>query len=345
MTALFPYGSILGDSCVASSAPWIIGFGDMLEWSPFALSFGYLQPSTVSIALAPRIKAKIGRFKEGWTKVSFNGMSEEHPSQEARFDTPLSVYFLCASHMGATGIHIEITSELPCELDMVRNGASIVSVVNALCKTRVAAGFSPTSNTALVNLACELGRVAGSSLDRLGQIGSAFGGVRQWLWSETTNFGCIDLAPARGQFIEQNLAMVYLPSRTSPMVHRRNSRERFLAGQDRWIWFEISQLVKDFAQALRALDGGHLAALLRGESELRRILGDYPQGGLEQLLVDSAAEQGCGARVSLLDAGTCVWAMGPVEHIGALTMEWSLALRDRSLGCLITPKIEVEGVC
>ena len=64
----------------------------------------------------------------------------------------------------------------------------------------------------------------------------------------------------------------------------------------------------------------------------------------DKILVKTAVEQGCGAKISGHGGGGCMWAIGSKESINNTRNSWNEILQKREYGSILPTAIAVDGL-
>jgi D-glycero-alpha-D-manno-heptose-7-phosphate kinase len=84
--------------------------------------------------------------------------------------------------------------------------------------------------------------------------------------------------------------------------------------------------------------------LMNQETGVRKEMTPEVLDEIGTALVESALENGCGARFTGAGGGGCIWALGLVEDVDKLKGTWESILKTRKGACLLDSKIDSEGL-
>ena len=99
-----------------------------------------------------------------------------------------------------------------------------------------------------------------------------------------------------------------------------------------------------FTVALTDRNYSQAAIHMNCETTLRRQMTPGVLDDVGVRLVESASQNGCGARFTGAGGGGCIWALGEVENIDRLRPLWEEVLSTRDQACLLDVKIDTRGV-
>ena len=346
--------NIFASSPIRVSAPCRIDMGGTLDLPTFFYPLAYVHPLTVNMALALRTHVTLRPFTSGWIKVSSKGFqSRAYPIDEAPFDTELGLMFAVATYFRAEGVHVEISSESPPKSAL---GGSSVASVALIAALLIASGQwdgreqPPLDRIARLAYGIEAS-VAGVPCGYQDQLAAVHGGVHAWFWSgpgdgvEDTCFkGEALVSPEDYAELEQHLLIAYcgIPHESSQI----NSQwiRQFTAGRFRSQWVEIVECTRFFYAALKQRDFPAAAHAVNREVALRRKMTPSVLDTMGRRLVETAIQNGCGARFTGAGGGGCLWAIGEAPAIRRLKPEWQAILATRQDGGLLPCKLDAVGV-
>lgn len=336
---------------IEASAPCRIDVGGTLDIPTFYYPLRHLNPCTFNIALALRTKVRLLPYTRGVIKISSRGFKDaEFPADAAPFDHPVGLMFATAAYFNAGGVHIDIESGSPPRSGLGGSSAAAVALVAALTRL-FSHGPSPRSlNRRLIALlAYKLEQtVAGVPCGSQDQLAAAYGGVNVWFWQDRYGHSHfqrkVTVPKKHHKELERRLLLAYCGK---PHVSKDiNGRwvQQFLGGKNRAIWQEIIDHTHRFTQALAGRNYHQAAIHMNRETALRRQMTPDVFDSVGVQLVESAAQNHCGARFTGAGGGGCIWALGQMENVDRLRPLWEEILSTRKQAYMLDAKIDTAGV-
>ena len=332
---------------IESSAPCRIDMGGTLDIPIFYYPLQQLNPCTFNIALGLRTRVRLLPYTKGIIKISSRGFKNaEFPADAAPFDHPLGLMFATAAYFNAGGVHIEIESGSPPRSALGGSSAAAVALVAAFLN---GSSENHLNRRLIARLAYKIEETtAGVPCGFQDQLAAAYGGVHVWNWQAR---------PDRSQYkrnvavrkeyhkaFERHLLLAYCGK---PHVSKDiNGRwiQQFLAGRNRAVWKKIIDQTRQFTAALAVRNYYQAAIHMNREVALRRQMTPDVLDDVGVRLVESALQNGCGARFTGAGGGGCIWALGEVENVDRLRPLWEESLSTRKEACLLDAKIDTVGV-
>jgi D-glycero-alpha-D-manno-heptose-7-phosphate kinase len=341
---------ILENEHIEASAPCRIDMGGTLDISTFYYPLRHLNPCTVNMAVDLRTRVCLQPYKKGFVKVSSKGFKPARfPIDKAPFDHPLGLMFAVAAYFRADGVHIDIESESPPRSALGGSSAAAVALTAALLKVSKFATPKAFSRQAIAWLAhaIEAG-VAGVPCGFQDQLAAVYGGVNLWLWLGNYRQPFfkrrVIIKKRYSSDLQKQLLLAYcgVPHESKNI----NSQwvQQFLSGKYRGLWAEIIVCTQKFAEALMEHNIKDACAWMSKETAIRRRMTPMVLDETGTALVESAAENRCGARFTGAGGGGCLWALGEAEDIDKLKKTWEIILSTRAEACLLDTKIDTQGL-
>jgi len=210
-------------------------------------------------------------------------------------------------------------------------------------------GEQPYSRRQIALLAHTLeASVAGVPCGHQDQLAAVYGGVNAWYWPgdiedplfrksvvvKETDFG--DL--------QDHLLLAYCGvPHASKDINNKWVRQ-FLSGKYYNDWTEITACTHKFVDALSVRNYADASTSMNRETAIRKKMTPDVLEALGEELVDSAVEEGCGARFTGAGGGGCIWALGNIEDIDNLRGMWERSLSTRKYAGLLDVRIASKGV-
>ncbi len=341
---------VLIKSPVEASAPCRIDMGGTLDISTFYSPLRHLSPCTVNIALDLRTRVKLLPYDAGQIKISSKGFrSAEYPLDQAPFDHPLGLMFAIGVYFRASGVHIHIESSSPPRSGLGGSSAAAVALIKAFSKVLEEMGQGPWSRKNIALLAQKLeASVAGVPCGLQDQLAAAYGGANMWCWPVNHQDPFFRKKTIiRKQHLrkfEQHLLLGYCGVPHESKDVNRKWVQQFLSGKYRGLWTEIIVCTQKFARALMERNVKDACNLMNQETALRKKMTPEVLDEIGTALVESALENGCGARFTGAGGGGCIWALGPTEDVDKLKGPWEGILKARKGACLLDAKIDPKGL-
>jgi D-glycero-alpha-D-manno-heptose-7-phosphate kinase len=342
---------ILESNKIEASAPCRIDMGGTLDIPTFYYPLGHLNPCTFNIALGLRTRVRLLAYTKGLIKISSRGFKDaEFPADAAPFDHPLGLMFATAAYFKAQGIHIDIESGSPPRSALGGSSAAAVALVAAFL-TLFERGSSDNnfSRRLIALLAYKLEEtVAGVPCGSQDQLAAAYGGVHVWYWQDRPGHSHykrkVAVKKETHKELERRLLLAYCGK---PHVSKDiNGRwvQQFLAGKNRGRWREIIDQTHRFTAALADHNYRQAAEYMNRETAIRRELTPDVLDNVGEKLVETALQNGCGARFTGAGGGGCIWALGEIENIDRLRPLWEESLSTRKEAGLLDVEIDTKGV-
>lgn len=342
---------ILESNKIEASAPCRIDMGGTLDIPTFYYPLGHLNPCTFNIALGLRTRVRLLPYTKGLIKISSRGFKDaEFPADAAPFDHPLGLMFATAAYFKAQGIHIDIESGSPPRSALGGSSAAAVALVAAFL-TLFERGSSDNnfSRRLIALLAYKLEEtVAGVPCGSQDQLAAAYGGVHVWYWQDRPGHSHykrkVAVKKETHKELERRLLLAYCGK---PHVSKDiNGRwvQQFLAAKNRDRWREIIDQTHRFTAALADHNYRQAAEYMNRETAIRRELTPDVLDNVGEKLVETALQNGCGARFTGAGGGGCIWALGEIENIDRLRPLWEESLSTRKEAGLLDVEIDTKGV-
>lgn len=327
--------------------------GGTLDIPTFYYPLRHLDPCTFNIALGLRTRVRLLPYTKGVIKISSRGFKDaEYPADAAPFDHPLGLMFATATYFNAGGVHIDIESGSPPRSALGGSSVAAVALVAALATVFQRGGESDNNiNRRLIALlAYKLEEtVAGVPCGSQDQLAAAYGGVHVWYWKnrpDRSHFKrIVAVKKEYHKELERRLLLAYCGK---PHVSKDiNGRwiQQFFAGKNRVVWKEIIDQTRQFAAALTDRNYSQAVVHMNRETALRRAMTPDVLDNVGVRLVESALQNGCGARFTGAGGGGCIWALGESENVDRLRPLWEESLSTRKEARLLDAKIDTAGVC
>ncbi len=345
------FKKLLEQKPIETSAPCRIDMGGTLDIPTFYYPLGHLNPCTFNIALGLRTRVRLLPYTKGLIKISSRGFKDaEFPADAAPFDHPLGLMFATAAYFKAQGVHIDIESGSPPRSALGGSSAAAVALVAALLTLFERGSSDNNFNRRLIALlAYKLEEtVAGVPCGSQDQLAAAYGGVHVWYWQDRPGQSHykrkVAVKKETHKELERRLLLAYCGK---PHVSKDiNGRwvQQFLAGKNRARWREIIDQTHRFTAALADHNYRQAAEYMNRETAIRRELTPDVLDNVGQKLVETALQNGCGARFTGAGGGGCIWALGEIENVDRLRPLWEKILLTRKQACLLDVEIDTKGV-
>jgi D-glycero-alpha-D-manno-heptose-7-phosphate kinase len=259
--------------------------------------------------------------------------------------------FATATYFNAGGVHIDIESGSPPRSALGGSSVAAVALVAALATVFQRGGESDNNiNRRLIALlAYKLEEtVAGVPCGSQDQLAAAYGGVHVWYWKDRPDRShfkrIVAVKKEYHKELERRLLLAYCGK---PHVSKDiNGRwiQQFFAGKNRVVWKEIIDQTRQFAAALTDRNYSQAVVHMNRETALRRAMTPDVLDNVGVRLVESALQNGCGARFTGAGGGGCIWALGESENVDRLRPLWEESLSTRKEARLLDAKIDTAGV-
>lgn len=342
---------ILKEGPIKASAPCRIDSGGTWDIRAMALPCEHIRPATVNMALNLRSTVTLSLFQDSMIRISSEGFSRSQVfhKDDLPFDSPFGIFLAALSFFNVYGVDVHISSASPVKSAMGGSSTALVALLKALDKVRVRQGRTGFDSRRQLHLAYFLeDGISGGNCGIQDQAAAAYGGVNLWTWqySNPRNpFKRKPLLKAKEQRILSNhLAVAYSgKSHVSSRTNRKWIGE-FLSGKTRKGWIKVNNIVREFAAELQAMRWAGAARLLRQEMDLRREITPEALIPVTETLIGQAEKTGCGARFAGAGAGGTVWAIGEIENIKKVEMEWEKILAPIKGAAVLNCRIDNTGV-
>jgi len=342
---------ILESGPIETSAPCRIDMGGTLDIPIFYYPLRHLNPCTFNIALGLRTRIRLLPYTKGLIKISSRGFKDaEFPADAAPFDHPLGLMFATAAYFNAGGVHIDIDSGSPPRSALGGSSAAAVALVAAFLTLFEGGASKSTLNRRLIaSLAYKLEEtVAGVPCGSQDQLAAAYGGVHVWYWQDRPGQSHykrkVSVKKKYHKELERRLLLAYCGK---PHVSKDiNGRwiQQFLSGKNRAVWQEVIDQTRRFTETLANRNFNQAALHMNRETALRREMTPDVLDGVGVRLVESALQNGCGARFTGAGGGGCIWALGEIENVDRLRPLWEESLSTRKEACLLDVEVDTGGV-
>ncbi len=341
---------ILQDQIIQASAPCRLDFGGTLDIKTFFYPLASFQPCTFNIALDLRTRVRLAPYTKGRVKISSLGFeSAEFAFDQMPFQHPLGLMFAVAAFYQAKGVHIIIESTSPPRSALGGSSAAAVALVAAFEKAlRLSEQASlDRKKIALTAHALEES-VAGVPCGLQDQLAAAFGGVNAWFWQTRQDTQVyrrkIAVKKKNHSKLAENILLAYGGNPHESKNINSQWVSQFLKGTCRKDWIKIIHYTHDFIKALQVSDIKKAASLMNQETAIRRQLTPDVIDDIGVKLVESAVQNGCGARFCGAGGGGCIWALCPNEKISKLKNNWQEIIATRENAALMEVIIADSGV-
>jgi len=337
---------------ITSSAPCRIDMGGTLDIPTFYYPLRHLDPCTFNIALGLRTRVRLQPYTKGVIKISSRGFKDaEFQADAAPFEHPLGLMFATATYFNAGGVHIDIESGSPPRSALGGSSVAAVALVAALSTLFQRGGESDNyiNRRLIALLAYKLEEtVAGVPCGSQDQLAAAYGGVHVWYWKnrpDRSHFKRIVAVKKKyHKELERRLLLAYCGKPHVSKDINRRWIQQFFAGKNRVVWKEIIDQTRQFAAALADRNYSQAAVHMNRETAVRRAMTPDVLDNVGVRLVESALQNGCGARFTGAGGGGCIWALGESENVDRLRPLWEESLSTRKEACLLDVKIDNRGV-
>jgi len=344
--------NILKDKIIRASAPCRLDLGGTLDIKTFFYPLALFKPCTFNIALDLRTTVSIAPYTKGRVKISSRGFeSAEFAFDQMPFQHPLGLMFAVAAFYQADGVHIIIESTSPPRSALGGSSAAAVALVAAFekaLKSPFEPAISDRKKIALTAHALEES-VAGVPCGLQDQLAAAFGGVNAWFWQARQDAQIYRKKVVVKKKNHSKLAKHILLAYCGNPHESKNINSQwvrlFLKGKCRKDWVKIIHYTHEFIKALQVFDINRAVILMNQETAIRRQLTPDVLDDIGVKLVESAGQNGCGARFCGAGGGGCIWALCPDEKISKLKSNWQEIIATRENAALMEVIIADSGVC
>ncbi len=358
--------NILESKEIATSAPCRIDMGGTLDISTFYYPLNYLNPCTFNIALGLRTRVRLLPYDKGMVKVSSRGFeTSEYPVDELPFDHPFGLMFAVAAYFRVEGIHIDINSASPPRSALGGSSVAAVALAEAFrkllappgswllaegqqTKNRIQQPTAPSRHKSAILAHAIESSVAGVPCGIQDQLAAAYGGVNAWYWLGEPGGPVFEkrtiVEKKSYKDLEKQILVAYCGiTHESKNINQRWVRQ-FVLGKYRGLWVEIAGCTQRFADAVMNRDIKEAVRSMNREVNIRRGMTSDVFDEMGEKLVDTAIENGCGARFTGAGGGGCIWALGEAGNIDKLRGIWEEVLSKREEACLLDVNIDYEGL-
>jgi D-glycero-alpha-D-manno-heptose-7-phosphate kinase len=324
--------------------------GGTLDIRTFYYALRHLYPCTFNIAIDLRTRVRLLPYRDSLLKVSSKGFeTAEFPLDCVPFDHPLGLIFAIAAYFRIEGVHIDIHSASPPRSALGGSSSAAVALVAILTKALAKTGANLYSRSQIAILAHGIEEsIAGVPCGLQDQLAAVYGGVNTWHWPRKLEEPAFKkeaiFNAAFFDVFEKNLLLAYcgLPHE-SKNINGIWIRQ-FLSGGSREIWSDIIQCTRTFVAALKERNIAEAVKAMHGETDLRCKMTPEVFDEVGVKLYRSALQNQCGARFTGAGGGGCVWALGEIENIAELKIQWEKILEERKEAGLLNVKIDTDGV-
>jgi len=339
---------ILEDDPVTASAPCRIDSGGTWDIKALALPLELIEPVTINIALNLRTRVTLSPFKDGWVRISSEGVSkgEQYPHENLPFNTPLGLYFAAISHFGFHGLQVNISSDSPVKSALGGSSTALIALIKALSKVSSILGKKPLKGRELLRLGYHLeDGISGGNCGMQDQAAAVYGGVNLWRWrygGKNSLFQRELLLDINGQkeLSERTLVAYSGKSHVSARINRLWIHD-FLSGKTRAGWMKANDIVNGLAGAMKHKQWRKAASFLKDETAIRKEITPNAFIPITEKLIRQAEKAGCGARFAGAGAGGSIWALGEIDRIRNLSGIWEKTLSPirgaKILDCAVDP--------
>jgi D-glycero-alpha-D-manno-heptose-7-phosphate kinase len=324
--------------------------GGTLDIPTFSLPLRRLSPATVNIAINLRTTVRLLPCRKGTVRISSTGFAPaEFSPEDAPYDHPLGLIFAVAAYFHLAGVEIRIDSASPIRSALGGSSVAVVALVGLLGRIAESCGERGLTAGEVAALAHGLeSAVARVPCGFQDQLAAVFGGVNAWLWTGDLAAGGFRrqslMQPPDFPKLERRMLAAYLGRPHESKDINGQWVARFLAGRDRKQWFDIVDIVHDFADSLIRQDFEKAARLMNRETEIRMAMTPDVLDAFGRGLVEAAAASGCGARFTGAGGGGCVWAIGEQAAVADLRRRWSGILKAREDALLLDVGVDSDGL-
>lgn len=343
---------ILQNQIIRASAPCRLDLGGTLDIKTFFYPLAFFQPCTFNIALDLRTLVRLEPYTKGRVKISSLGFeSAEFAFDQMPFQHPLGLMFAVAAFYQAKGVHIIIESTSPPRSALGGSSAAAVALVAAFEKLIMSTSGQTSLDRKKIALTAHAleESVAGVPCGLQDQLAAAFGGVNAWLWKARQDAQVyrkkVVVRKKNHSKLAEHLLLAYGGNPHESKNINSQWVSQFLKGTCRKDWIKIIHYTHDFIKALQAFDIEKAATLMNQETAIRWELTPDVLDDIGVKLVESAIQNGCGARFCGAGGGGCIWALCPNEKIGKLKNNWQEIIAKRENAALMEVIIAGSGVC
>ena len=343
---------ILENQPIEASAPCRVDMGGTLDIPIFYYPLRHLSPCTFNIAVALRTGVRLMPYTRDLVKISSSGFeSAEYKIDNAPFRHPMGLMFATAAYFQAGGVHIEIDSKSPVRSALGGSSAATVALIAAFLKLMRPASrrSEPINRRSIALLAYHIEEtVAGVPCGIQDQLAAAYGGVNVWHLHANPQKSVFQkkvvIKKSGHKKFARHLLLAYcgIPHESKDI----NGRwvQQFLEGRNRSHWSEIVECTRVFVDAIAKDDIDLAVSSVIREMRIRRELTPDVVDQVGAKLVDTAENQGCGARFTGAGGGGCIWAIGQPEDIDRLRKVWEETLSQQKNARLLELSIDSNGV-
>jgi D-glycero-alpha-D-manno-heptose-7-phosphate kinase len=332
---------------ITSSAPCRLDCGGSTDHRLTALLCRRWHPVTTNISLDLRTTVTLKPHLPGKILIESNHVgTEEATVPKMPLSGHLGLVSAILAHFGVHGVRVVIDSQSPPQSGLGGSGAVAVAAIGAISKTlSILKLQEPYKPHDIVLLAHHIEDSLYGNSGLQDQAAAMYGNVHLWEWryGSTLNFTGRKI-PLHRRELEKHIVLAYT-GKTHPLSHKGSlALQMFKRNGNLELLFQISEHARTFAQAVQCGDYLNAADALSMELALRSQLIPEILPDDDKILVKTAVETGCGAKIAGHGEGGCIWAIGPKESINETKQRWESIFKERGSGYFLPVSIATKGM-
>ena len=343
-------GQLLKRETFEASAPCRVDMGGTFDLSTFYLPLQHLRPCTFNMALNLRTHVKLTPHEDGRILIRSRGFDDfEVDADAAPFDHPVGLMLAITAHFNVPGVAVDIHSTSPPRSALGGSSVAAVAMIWAFAKARAFLGHPMPDKAHVAVLAHAIEQsVAGVPCGQQDQLAAVFGGINGWEWQADANrLGFkrrILVAGDQANAFSRNILVAYCGQPHESRDINSTWVREFIGGRHRAAWQRMAGFSRKFVDAVASGDLDTAGDTMNAETRLRRQLTPDVLDTVGTRLVDTAIQNGCGARFTGAGGGGCVWALGDTRRIDHLRGQWQSIVERHRDACLLETAIDTDGV-
>jgi D-glycero-alpha-D-manno-heptose-7-phosphate kinase len=258
----------------------------------------------------------------------------------------LGLIFAIMAHFGVQGAHVVIDSQSPPQSGLGGSGAVAVATIGAILKSLSILKLEELYNPEDIVLLAH--NIEDSLYENSGlqdQASAMYGNIHLWEWKYGSRLNFVgQKILVNSSELEKHILLAYT-GKTHPLSHQGSlALQMFKKNGNLELLLKISEQAREFAKAIQFGDYLNAAHTLSIELNLRSQLIPQILPEDDKILVETAVEAGCGAKIAGHGGGGCIWAIGTRESILKTKQQWENIFNKRGSGYFMPVSIATEGM-